>query len=177
MLNVTHFPGRPALSKRVELYASLTLLALEACAFEASDASRSGTLTKKQTQLFALMLLVGAPLIVSLLSGYFLPGLREVLPAPQQSGPPAYMQSIPDPAASLPPAQPNPPPSQPAQGGPLAGGNYTPVPVLDPSGMAISGSDPVPAAAMAGDGSAVAQGNPQPRPLTAEEIQAINDVH
>lgn len=136
-------------------------------------------MTKRQTQLFALMLLVGAPLIVSLMGGYLLPSLREIAPAPQQPVAPAYMQPAPDPAAGLPPGQPEPPPSPAQQTGPQAGGSYTPVAILDPSGVAISGSDPTPLAPAGSDGSGSAsgQGGGQPRTLTADEQHAMNDVH
>jgi hypothetical protein len=132
-------------------------------------------LTKRQTQLFALMLLVGAPLIVSLLSGYFLPGLHDVLPAPQLSGPPADMQPAPDPAASLPPAQPGPPPGQTVQNGPHAGGNYAPVAMLDTSGTAISGSDPTPLALAGSDPSTPSGTTPVNTELSGDKLRAMTE--
>jgi hypothetical protein len=135
-------------------------------------------LTKRQTQLFALLLLIGAPLIVSLLSGYFLPGIKGISPlSTEQPATPAYMQPAPDPAAGLPPGQPEPPPSPAQQTGPQAGGSYTPVAALDTGGVTISASDPTPLSSGASDGSAPAQGGQEPRTLSADELHAMNDVH
>jgi hypothetical protein len=105
--------------------------------------------TKRQYQLFALVLLIGAPLMVSLLSGYFLPGLRQIAPGPLAPPPqPEYMQPAPNPNDGLPPALPPPPPStQPMQNGPQAGGLYDAPPSLNPSGVAIAGTDPMPGGA------------------------------
>jgi hypothetical protein len=135
------------------------------------------TLTKRQTQLFALFLLIGAPLVVSLLSGYFLPGIKGISPLATQDVPPAYMQPAPDPAAGLPPSQPEPPPSPAQQTGPQAGGSYTPVAALDTSGVTISGSDPAPLSLGGSDASAPAQSGQEPPTLSADQLHAMNDVH
>ncbi len=101
-------------------------------------------MTKRHYQLFALFLLIGAPLLVSLLTSSLLPGIRQIAPAQTKPQVPEYMQPAPDPAAGLPPAQPEPPPSQAVQSGPQAGSAYVAGPSLDTGGMAISGTDPAP---------------------------------
>ena len=134
-------------------------------------------MTKRQTQLFALFLLIGAPLVVSLLSGYFLPGIKGISPLATQDAPPAYMQPAPDPAAGLPPGQLEPPPSPNQQTGPQAGGSYTPVAALDTSGVTISGSDPAPLSLGGSDASAPAQSGQEPPTLSADQLHAMNDLH
>lgn len=100
-------------------------------------------MTKRQTQLFALLLLIGAPLLVSLLSGYFLPGIKGISPlATQQPAAPAYMQPAADPAAGLPPGQAEPPAGQTAQSGPQANVAFNAGPAYDPSGTSVQGVDP-----------------------------------
>ncbi len=134
-------------------------------------------MTKRHYQLFALFLLIGAPLLVSLLTNSLLPGIQQVAPNQPKPQAPEYMQPAPDPAAGLPPAQPDPPSGQAVQTGPQAGSSYTPVAVLDPQGMALTGTDPTPVSVAAPDGSAPAQGGQEPRTLSADELHAMNDVH
>jgi hypothetical protein len=138
--------------------------------------------TKRQYQLFALLLLIGAPLTVSLLSGYFLPGLRQIapghVPAPAA---PEYMQPAANPADSLPPAMPPPPAGQPMQSGPQAGSAYDAAPSFNPSGVAIAGTDPMPASGQSAAASAptaeVPPANANPLGLSREDIAAIRDEH
>lgn len=133
-------------------------------------------MTKRHYQLFALFLLIGAPLLVSLLTSSLLPGLRQITPAPSKPQVPEYMQPAPDPGAGLPPGQSEPPPSQPSQSGPQAGGNYTPVATLDPTGTTLAGVDPTPISVAASDVSAPGQNGQGPGILSTEDQRAMSDV-
>jgi len=133
-------------------------------------------LTKRHYQLFALFLLIGAPLLVSLLTSSLLPGLQQIAPAQIKPQAPEYMQPAPDPAAGLPPAQPEPAPSQPDQSGPQAGGNYMPVATLDPTGTTLTGVDPTPVSVAASDVPPAGQGGQGPGIPSAEDQRATSDV-
>ena len=133
-------------------------------------------MTKRHYQLFALMLLVGAPLLVSLLTTSFLPGLQQIAPNSPEPQRPDYMQPAPDPAAGLPPAQQEPPPGQLVQAGPQAGGSYTPVPPLDPAGVTQVGTDPMPSSPLTSDTALPGQAEQNPGILSAEDQRAMSNV-
>ena len=132
-------------------------------------------MTKRHYQLFALLLLIGAPLVVSLLTSSLMPGLRQIAPSQTEPQRPEYMQPAPDPAAGLPPAQQEPPPSQAVQSGPQAGGNYTPVAVLDPAGTTLKGTDPTPLSPASSDPAQPGHAEQGPGILSAEDQRAMND--
>lgn len=133
-------------------------------------------MTKRHYQLFALLLLVGAPLVVSLLTSTFLPGLRQIAPNQPEPQRPDYMQPAPDPEAGLPPAQQETPQGQVVQAGPQAGGSYTPVPPLYPAGVTLAGTDPTPISPLAADAASPGQAGQNPGILSAEDQRAMSDV-
>lgn len=99
-------------------------------------------MTRRHYQLFALAILIGAPLLVSLLN-HMLVGLGPI--APQQAAAPAapdYMAPAVNPEDDLPPELKAPPSGQAAQNGPQAGMASDPGAGLNPAGMAVAGSDP-----------------------------------
>jgi hypothetical protein len=104
-------------------------------------------LNKRHYQILALLILIGAPLLVSALAS-LLPK-EQAAPGtdPSASGRPEYLQPAVDPIAELDvKALPDPPPT-PQNYGPPAylTGNATldPTPTLDPSSGAVAGVDPV----------------------------------
>ena len=103
-------------------------------------------MTRRQYQLFALLLLIGAPALVSLLN-QMLTGIHAIAPGPSQPlERPAYMQPAANPAADLPPAL-LPPSTDPMGQGMQNGQNAQNVPLgtapmLDTSGIEVSGTDP-----------------------------------
>jgi len=133
-------------------------------------------MTKRHYQLLALFLLIGAPLLVSLLTSSLLPGLQQIAPAQSKPQVPEYMQPAPDPAAGLPPALPEPPPNQPSQNGPQAGGNYTPVATLDPTGTTLAGVDPTPVSVAASDVTVPGQSGQGSGIPSAEDQRATSNV-
>ena len=93
-------------------------------------------MTRRHYQFFALALLIGAPLLVSMLSNMLF-GIGHL--APQGVAPPPVQSSEPvraEPAPSPPPAPQNMQPVAPFSTGPT----------LDPTGTAVAGSDPMTAA-------------------------------
>lgn len=105
-------------------------------------------LNKTHYRLFAIAVLLGAPLLVSIVNSA-MPGPRiETSQAPR----PEYLQPPADPMANLPKPQ-LPPLPQNQQG---AGTAFTAAPTLDPNGLAVSGSDPSPGAGAPADAAAPA---------------------
>lgn len=105
----------------------------------------SSELNRRHYQIFALTILIGAPLLISSLAGY-LPHDAPAASDNAATARPDYMTPAADPIADLKvQALPDPPPAQPNYGPPAnLTGNATldPQPTLDPSGGAVDGVDP-----------------------------------
>ncbi len=99
-------------------------------------------MTRRHYQIFALAILIGAPLLVSLLN-QVLGGVVALAPQQQVQAPAAPDENtiVVDPSASLPPESQGSPPGQ-AMNAPQQGDASTPPPLLDTSGTAVTGSDP-----------------------------------
>jgi len=124
----------------------------------ADQADRSGALTKRYYQLFALALLIGAPLLVSMLSS-LIPGIHPLgPPEAHASVRPDYVQPAANPAANLPPAMPNPPPvSQNGQAGQQTSEAGT---TINTTGMSVAGVDPSASAAAVNPSAPVGSAEP-----------------
>ena len=114
-------------------------------------------MTRRFYQLFALAILIGAPLLISLMTS-MLPGSSKP-DAIEPASPAAteLSEQSANPADDLPPAQPPPPPpnsqQQPAM---QAGVAFDAAPSLDPSGAGVSGTDPTPVTDAGSDAAPVA---------------------
>ena len=94
-------------------------------------------MNKTQYQLFAVSILVGAPLLVSVVANA-IPGIHDAASvASDARAQPADTEAQPDPAASAPP----PPPPPPAEM--LADGSMSAGAAVDPAGIQVAGVDPV----------------------------------
>ncbi len=114
-------------------------------------------MTKRHYQLLALMLLIGAPLVVNLLAN-MLPGGQQIAAASAQTAPSAdYVQHAANAEESPPPELA--PSQQIAQAPPPPGEPFSVAPTIDPTGLATQGIDPMPA-----DGSAPPPPAPAPAP-------------
>lgn len=92
-------------------------------------------MTKRQYQLFAILLFIGAPLLVSMLSNWAL-GINRLAsgqtPAQAEPAPPPEIVEAPAPEQ----------PHQQPPSAPMENGLMSAAPTLDPSGIAVESSDP-----------------------------------
>ncbi|MBO9581270.1 MAG: hypothetical protein J7498_10310 [Sphingobium sp.] len=137
-------------------------------------------MTKRRYQLFALSLLIGVPFLMSLLTSSLVPGLQQIAPTAPTPQMPEDMQPTPDPAEARSPAQTQalakPPQNRPGLSGPQAGGGYTPVAALDPTGTIPVGVAPTPVSIAVSDVSVPGQNNQGPSIPPAQAQHATNDI-